>query len=219
MIWHLSRMESSEKSLAKAQQSELYCWQQTVNFSRRSNRILRWNKKRVWNVRKVQGRRSRERGGGVGPCPPTFWANSWKKEDYHFTVENTELTGTLSTKNVECRGREPEMTVTHTPLVAMGYYAVTRKALRRRRRSGWLYVFGKRKKKITSKSPQKVQFQGKTWKSSCFIIRYYNVAFFIVWSKKRKCYITRFYVQTTGCSVSKLKKAMASCSEESKSQR
>ena len=76
------------------------------------------------------------------------------------------------------------MTVTHTPLVAMGYYAVTRKALRRRRRSGWLYVFGKRKKKITGKSPQKVQFQGKTWKSSCFIIRYYNVAYFIAWSKK-----------------------------------
>ena len=25
-------MENSEKSLAKAQQSQLYCWQQTVNF-------------------------------------------------------------------------------------------------------------------------------------------------------------------------------------------
>ena len=53
-IWHLSRMENSEKSLAKAQQSQLYCWQQTVNFSRRSNRILRWNKQRVWNVGKVK---------------------------------------------------------------------------------------------------------------------------------------------------------------------
>ena len=32
-------MENSEKSLAKAQQSKLYCWKQTVNFSRRSNRF------------------------------------------------------------------------------------------------------------------------------------------------------------------------------------
>ena len=30
-------MENSGKSLAKVQQSQLYCWQQTVNFSRRSN--------------------------------------------------------------------------------------------------------------------------------------------------------------------------------------
>ena len=30
-------MENSEKSLVKAQQSQLYCWQQTVNLSRRSN--------------------------------------------------------------------------------------------------------------------------------------------------------------------------------------
>ena len=30
-------MENSEKSLDKAQQSQLYCWQQTVNLSRRSN--------------------------------------------------------------------------------------------------------------------------------------------------------------------------------------
>ena len=30
-------MENIGKSLAKAQQSQLYCWQQTVNFSRRSN--------------------------------------------------------------------------------------------------------------------------------------------------------------------------------------
>ena len=51
-------------------------------------------------------------------------------------VNDNKRIGTLSTKNVECRGREPEMTVAHTPLVAMGYYAVTRKALRRRLRSG-----------------------------------------------------------------------------------
>ena len=51
-------------------------------------------------------------------------------------VMHLDQKGTLSTKNVECRGREPEMTVAHTPLVAMGYYTVTRKALRRRLRSG-----------------------------------------------------------------------------------
>ena len=32
-------MENSEKSQAKAQQSQLYCWKQTVNFSRKSNRL------------------------------------------------------------------------------------------------------------------------------------------------------------------------------------
>ena len=33
-------------------------------------------------------------GGRVGPCSPspTFWAKIEKKEDYHFTVENTEIT-------------------------------------------------------------------------------------------------------------------------------
>ena len=30
-------MENNEKSLVKAQQLQLYCWQQTVNLSRRSN--------------------------------------------------------------------------------------------------------------------------------------------------------------------------------------
>ena len=49
-IWHLCRMENSEKSIAKAPQSQLYCWQQTGNFSRRSNRILRWNKQGLCNV-------------------------------------------------------------------------------------------------------------------------------------------------------------------------
>ena len=39
----------------------------------------------------MQGRRSR--GGLVGPfapAPPTFWAKISKKEDYHFTFEDTE---------------------------------------------------------------------------------------------------------------------------------
>ena len=49
-IWHLSWMENSEKSLAKAPQSQL-CWQQKVNFSRRSNRILRCSKQH-WKHRK-----------------------------------------------------------------------------------------------------------------------------------------------------------------------
>ena len=37
--------------------------------------------------------------------------------------------------------------------------------------------------------------------------------------EKLKSYVTRVFVQTTGCGVSKVKKAMASCSEENKSQR
>ena len=37
--------------------------------------------------------------------------------------------------------------------------------------------------------------------------------------EKLKSYVTRVFVQTTGCRVSKVKKAMASRSEENKSQR
>ena len=103
------------------------------------------------------------------------------------------------------------MTVAHTPLVAMVYYAVMRKALRRRRRSGWLYVFRKGKKKITRKSPQKVQFQGKTWKSSCFIIRYYNVAYFIAWSKKLKCFISSVLVCNTSCKTPNSSSQIKTC--------
>ena len=103
------------------------------------------------------------------------------------------------------------MTVAHTPLVAMVYYAVMRKALRRRRRSGWLYVFRKGKKKITRKSPQKVQFQGKTWKSSCFIIRYYNVAYFIAWSKKLKCFISSVLVCNTSCKTPNSSSEIKTC--------
>ena len=40
----------------------------------------------------AQGRRSGGGGGGgEGQAPPFFWATIKKKEDYRFTVENTEL--------------------------------------------------------------------------------------------------------------------------------
>ena len=46
-IWHLSEMGSSQKSLAETKQWQHYCWQYTVKFSRRSNRILWWNKQHL----------------------------------------------------------------------------------------------------------------------------------------------------------------------------
>ena len=39
----------------------------------------------------AQGRRSGGAGRAVGQVPTFFWAKIKKKEDYRFTVENTEL--------------------------------------------------------------------------------------------------------------------------------